>query len=147
MPQPQTPETISTLELASRIGVHEKTIRRHCLAGRIPEHCYTKGGLSASYRFLSAAVAYFCDHGRWPERVDMARYARASRLTHSVDSRAEQLVARDLAGLPEALAEVEDQTVLYEALALELKRRNREGALAAMRSRLLELEGQAASAA
>ena len=73
----QLNQTLTTQELAARVGVHEKTIRRQCLAGAIPAHCYTKGGTYGSYRFLGAAVAYFSDHGQWPTQVAMARYARA----------------------------------------------------------------------
>ena len=32
----QLNQTLTTQELAARVGVHEKTIRRQCLAGAIP---------------------------------------------------------------------------------------------------------------
>jgi len=137
-----TPTTITTKQLATRLGVHEKTLRRQCLAGHIPTHCYSKGGTNASYRFFAVAVDYLCDHGTWPTQPEMARFARARRTTVGDDRTvAMRLVGLLVDELEVELLEVDDARVLHEALALELGRRKRKGAIAAMRRRLLEIEG------
>lgn len=142
------PKTINTHELAKRLGVHEKTIRRQCIGGQIPAHCYSKGGAYSSYRFFVTAVEYLCDHGGWPDQAAMVRFGR-SRRTDAVDSwdRAGLLAGLHLGELDAALTRVEDTKVLYQALALEAERRNRKGAVALMRARLAQLEVGAADAA
>ncbi|KIG19083.1 hypothetical protein DB30_05987 [Enhygromyxa salina] len=142
------PKTINTHELATRLGVHEKTIRRQSIGGQIPAHCYSKGGAYSSYRFFVTAVEYLCDHGDWPDQAAMARFGR-SRRTEVVDSwdRAGLLAGLHLGGLGAALSGIEDTKVLYQALALEAERRNRKGAMALMRARLAELEVGEADAA
>lgn len=142
------PKTISTHELATRLGVHEKTIRRQSISGQIPAHCYSKGGAYSSYRFFTTAVDYLCDHGEWPSQAAMVRFGR-SRRPETADSwdRAGQLAALHLGELDAALGAVEDTRVLYQSLALEAERRNRKGALALIRRRLAELEVGAADAA
>lgn len=137
-----TPKTIGTKELATRLGVHEKTLRRQCLSGQIPAHCYSKSGAFASYRFFTTAVEYLCDHGGWPDQVEMARFGRLRRAADAGGrDLAAQLVSLHLDELDEALSEIEEPRVLHEALALELGRRNRKGAVAAMRRRLAEVQG------
>jgi hypothetical protein len=143
-----TPTTISTKQLATRLGVHEKTLRRQCLAGLIPVHCYSKGGPNASYRFFTIAVDYLCDHGTWPTQPEMARFARTRRAGAGDDrAAAARLVSLHLGELEAELPELDDPRVLHEALAIELGRRNRKGAVSAMRRRLLEIEGAADAAA
>jgi len=141
-------KTIGTHELAHRLGVHEKTLRRQCLSGHIPPHCYSKSRAHSSYRFFTAAVDYLGDYGEWPSQAAMARYGRERR-TQALDSwdRAGQLASLRLGELDRALGQVEDVKVLYQALALEAERRNRKGALAAMRGRLAVLEEGSANAA
>ena len=140
--------TLTTRELATHLGVHEKTIRRQCLTGKIPAHCYTKNAPSSPYRFFAAAVAYFTDYGRWPAQGAMGRYGRALRAA-AIDegSRASMLTEAGLGELEQLLAQVEDPRVLYQALGLEAQRRNREDALAVMRRRLAVLVGDAMDAA
>ena len=143
-----TPTTITTKQLATRLGVHEKTLRRQCLAGQIPAHCYSKGGTNASYRFFTIAVDYLCDHGTWPTQPEMVRFARTRRAATGDDRvLAKRLVSLHLDELEAELLAIDDARVLHEALAMELGRRKRKGAVAAMRRRLLEIEGASDAAA
>ena len=138
----QPTRTLTTRELADHIGVHEKTIRRQCLSGKIPAHCYVKSGPSSPYRFFAAAVAYFTDYGHWPTQATMGRYGRALRAAAvDDDSRASALTQAGLGELEAMLARVIEPKVLYRAMGLEVQRRDRKAALAAMQRRLAVLTG------
>lgn len=134
-------ETLSAQELARRLGVHDKTIRRWCQRGEIPAHCYLKGSERGHYRFFADAVRHWTDHGEWPTRRELTTIRRARRrLSLGDEDRVRLLVALRIEDLVEELEEVDDLALLHRAMALEISRRGRKGALAAIGRRLAELQ-------